>query len=184
MEKEKTERILIERINGVDIYAVKDENGKELVPIKPICEALRVLPHGQQDKIKSHPIYNSVAHLSCVTGADGKQYEMLCIEAEFVYGWLLGINPDNVSEHVRDNLIKYQIECHHALYRYFHGRLKRHEEYIDLERSLIKEREEVNASLSELTKSISEFKSRMKTIDGKLQELQEQRLNPTPSLFD
>ena len=53
--KEKNEKSLIERINGVDIYAVKDDNGKEIVPLKPICSALGVSYSSQVQKVQSHP---------------------------------------------------------------------------------------------------------------------------------
>lgn len=182
--KEKNEKILIERINGVDIYAVKDDNGKEIVPLKPICSALGVSYSSQVQKVQSHPIYSSVVLLSNTTGADGKQYDMLCIDAEFVYGWLLGINPDNVSDQVRDNLIIYQIECHHALYRHFHGRANRLQEFVDMERQLMDRRETLQTSLSELLKSVDSVKSEIKDIDKKFNDLKSERLNPTPSLFD
>ena len=182
--KQKNEKILIERINGVDIYAVKDDNGKEIVPVKPICQAIGVHPNPQLSKIKEHPIYSSVTTLRVATGADGKEYEMLCIDAEFVYGWLLSINPDNVSDQIRDNLIKYQIECHHALYRHFHGRANRLQEFVDMERQLMDRRETLQTSLTELMKSVDSVKSEIKDIDKKFNDLKSERLNPTPSLFD
>ena len=46
------------------------------------------------------------------------------------------------------------------------------------------ERKKLDETLSGLMKSVSDVKSKIKSIDGKFAELQSQRLNPTPSLFD
>lgn len=108
---------LIARVNNVDIISTGDE--QKLVPIKPICEALGIDRKRQQDKIKEHPILSSVGGLKPLTGADGKEYEMLCIPFEYVFGWLFTINPANVSDDSREALIKYQQECYHALYEHF-----------------------------------------------------------------
>jgi hypothetical protein len=108
---------LIARVNNVDIISTGDE--QKLVPIKPICEALGIDRKRQQDKIKEHPILSSVGGLKPLTGADGKEYEMLCIPFEYVFGWLFTINPANVSDDSREALIKYQRECYHALYEHF-----------------------------------------------------------------
>lgn len=182
--KEKTEMILIQRINGVDIYAVKDETGKEFVPVKPVCQAIGVQHARQIQKLQEHHIYRSTVYTKYTVGADGKDREMVCIDAEYVYGWLLGINPDNVSEQARPKLIEYQLECHHALHAYFHGRAQRQQHVIDMERALLNEKKELDETLSGLIKSVSEVKAKIKSIDGKFAELQSERLNPTPSLFD
>lgn len=39
---------------------------------------------------------------------------------KFVFGWVLGINPNNVKEVAQSNLIKYQLEAHDTLYSKFY----------------------------------------------------------------
>ena len=56
----------IKRINNVDIVTV---NGVNIVPIKPICEALGVDPEAQRRRIKEHYIFSSTALLSKVVAA-------------------------------------------------------------------------------------------------------------------
>ncbi len=185
MEKGKTEnRLSIGKINGVEIYAVKDEKGKDLVPIKPICQALGVNTPGQIQKIQSHRIYSSVVWLSHTTGADGKQYEMLCIDAEFVYGWLMGINPDNVSDQVRDSLIKYQLECHHALYRYFHGRGQRQQDLLEAEREAIARLSKLDERIKESDAITKELKAERAKTKSDIDQIRASRLDDQPSLFD
>lgn len=107
----------IAKVNNVAIMAGNDP--KQLVPIKPICEALGIDIESQRKKIKEHPILSSTAVLSTVVALDGKAREMYCIPFEFVFGWLFTINPANVKEESREGLIMYQRECYHVLYEYF-----------------------------------------------------------------
>ena len=183
MEKE-TNRLSIGRINGVEIYAVKDEDNQIFVPVKPLCEAIGVRFDTQYEKLKKHPILNSVIPLRGITGADGKTYEMVCLPLEYVYGWIFTINPKNVSEDARDPVIQYQKKCYDVLYRHFHGRANRLQEFIDIERQLMDRRETLQTSLSDLMKSVDSVKSEIKDIDKKFNDLKSERLNPTPSLFD
>jgi len=107
---------IITRVNNVDIVSTSDE---QLVAIKPICEALGITDRPQREKISSHPILSSVGTLSILTGKDGKEYEMFCLPFKYIFGWLFTINPNNVDESARPNLIRFQEECYEALYRYF-----------------------------------------------------------------
>ena len=133
----------IVRVNNVDIVATSDE--MRLVPIKPICEALGIDRKRQQDKIKEHSILSSVGGLKPLTGADGKQYEMFCLPMKYVFGWLFTINPANVSEESRDNLIRYQQECYEALFRYFTARtefVEQKQKEIDRQLTIVEEAKE------------------------------------------
>ncbi len=94
----KTEnRLSIGNINGVEIYAVKDEEGKVLVPVKPICDAIGVSFEGQYEKLKVHHILSSTVRLSLTVGADGKAREMVCLPQEFIYGWIFTINKTKIK---------------------------------------------------------------------------------------
>lgn len=77
---------IIARVNNVDIVSTSDE---QLVPLRPICEALGIAFERQTAKIKEHPILSSTVTLRVMVAADGKQREMLCLPLEFIFGWLL-----------------------------------------------------------------------------------------------
>lgn len=183
MEKQEN-RLSIGRINGVEIFAVKDEDNQVFVPVKPLCEAIGVRFDTQFAKLQEHPILASTVALRATVGSDGKDREMVCLPHEFIYGWIFTINPKNVSEGARDNVIRYQKQCYKALYDYFNGKSQRQQEVIDMERTLLNEKKELDETLAGLMKSVSEVKAKIKSIDGKFAELQSERLNPTPSLFD
>ena len=105
------------RVNGVSILVI--ENGDGYVPIKPICEALGVDPDSQRKKIMSDEILSPTTVLSTAVGADGKRREMFSIPYQYVFGWLFTINPKNVKEEARENMIKYKQICYEVLFKYF-----------------------------------------------------------------
>ncbi len=164
---------IITRINGVDIVATSDEL---LIPVKPICEALGIAFQVQHEKIKEHPILSSTVTPGVTVAEDGKQREMFCLPLKFVFGWLFTINPNNVNEDARPTLIKYQMECYEALYRYFFGGLQRQNEQ---NRQEIAQLEIIN----ELTVEYNELGKRLKGERKKLDDIRKQRLDG-PTLFD
>lgn len=138
---ETTTRI-IARVNNVDIMGISEE---QLIPIRPLCEALGVAYAPQTTKIKEHYLFGSVVTLSVTTGKDGKQYEMLCLPAGYVLGWLLTINPANVKEEVRDMFASYQAECFKVLYNHFTARsrfVEQKQKEIDRQLSVVEEAKE------------------------------------------
>lgn len=153
--KENNEKILIDRINGVEIFAVKDNSGATLVPIKPICTALGIDDKAQREKISEDEDLNSVGVLSPSTGADGKSYEMFCLPEKFIYGWLFTINPKNVAAPARESVRMFRRKCYNVLYDYFNGKSQRQQEVIDMERALLTEKKELDETLSGLMKSVS-----------------------------
>ena len=109
-------------VNGISLQVVAD--GKEqLVAVKPVCEILGVDAKSQREKIEEHPLFSSVRVLSPSTGADGKTYEMVCLPLRYFPSWLFSINPNNVKEDIRENLLEYQKKCNDILYDYFFSRV-------------------------------------------------------------
>lgn len=115
----KTTNVAI--VNGINLQVVADER-EQFVAVKPVCEILGVNYTTQVEKLKEHPIFSSVIPLRGTTGADGKTYQMLCIPFRFFAGWLFSINPDNVKEEARENLIQFQLKCNDVLFDYFFNR--------------------------------------------------------------
>lgn len=174
----------ITTINGIEIAAVRDEEHNFFVPVRPICDALTLNVSGQIQAVKRHRILGSVVCNLHTTGADGKTYEMVCLPLEFVYGWLFSIDTNLVAEERRDIVEKYQLECYQALYTHFAGKARRQQEQNSIERDLLRRKAAALDSIATLKKAIAENNAEIKEVDGLLDSLQEQRLNPQPSLFD
>ena len=112
-------------VNGIEIAAVRNENNDFYVPLRPICDALRLNVSGQIQAVKRHRILSSVVCTLHTTGADGKSYDMICLPLEYVYGWLFSIDTNLVADERREMVERYQLESYRALYIYFAGSLHR-----------------------------------------------------------
>ncbi|MDO4165239.1 MAG: phage antirepressor N-terminal domain-containing protein [Bacteroides sp.] len=132
----------ITRVNNVEIVATSDE---QLVPIRPICDALGIDYSRQLKKIKEDPDLSSVMGVTPTTGADGKQYEMCCLPLEFTFGWLFTINPANVKPEAQEAVRKFRMECYHALYLHFTARsqfVEQKQKEIDRQLTVVEEARE------------------------------------------
>lgn len=167
--------LTIARINNVDIVSAV-ENGETLVPIKPICSAMGIAFERQYTKLREDESFSSVITLKVTTGADGKQYEMVCLPLMYVYLWLGSINPKNVSDEARPAVCRYRIECAEALYDHFTGTQKRVNEQNQIEIRLL---EEING----LTEDMQRTKNELRLKKEHLAKLRTERLNPQPRLF-
>ena len=143
--QEDMKTVNVAMINDISLQVVADER-EQFVAVKPVCEILGVNYTTQVEKLKEHPIFSSTIPLRGTVGADGKIREMICIPFRFFAGWLFSINPDNVKEEVRDNLIQFQLKCNDVLYDYFFRRadfaLKK-EKYVIKAKEIFDEKTEI-----------------------------------------
>ena len=156
--KEKTKTVA--KVNNVGIMLI--DGTEKLVPIKPICEALGINHSNQIAKVQKDEILGSVGVLSTSTGNDGKQYEMLCLPYMFALGWLFSINPKNVKEEARENVIKYKLECYTALFNHFSDQ----SEFLEQkQKALEKQLEEVERISTDYSKTKQELNDARKTLN-------------------
>ena len=165
---------IIARVNNVDIVATSDE---QLIPIRPICDALGIDFARQRKKIQEDEDLSSVGVLTPSTGSDGKQYEMLCLPIRYIFGWLFTINPKNVNPESQEAVKAYRRRCYDVLYNHFFGTQKRQLEQNQIEISLLEELADLNQQQQQLKQTISEKRR-------KLDKLREERLKNEPQLFD
>lgn len=107
----------IAKVNNVAIMASNDP--RQLVPIKPICDALGIDAKAQRNRIDRDEILNSTGVIMTSVAADGKEREMYCIPLRYVFGWLFSIDTNRVDEEVRPLVIKYKMQCYDVLYDHF-----------------------------------------------------------------
>ena len=94
-------------------------DGLPYVAMKPICENIGLDRKAQQDRIKRHPVLNSVRVMTTLTGSDGKQYEMLMLPLDYLNGWLFGVDASRVKPEIKPRLLDYQRECFKVLAKHF-----------------------------------------------------------------
>ena len=148
--------LAIARVNNVNLLVCQDP--EQLVPIRPICDALGIDPEGQRQRILRDEILSSVAFMTKATGSDEKQYDMLAIPLKFVFGWLFTIDASRVSEEARPAVIQYKLECYNALYQYFAGAqtfLKEKQAILDIKQQRYFE---LNTNFKEARRNLAEAK--------------------------
>lgn len=163
----------IATINNVNIVA---DTAEQLIPIRPICQALGVDSKAQRRRIYDDSILSFYGVTMTSQASDGRNCEMLCLPVRFVFGWLFSIDDKLVSESARENVVRYKLECYNALYDYFSGVQKRQIEQNNMEIRLLEEVAELVQQQSVLKKVIKEKKSQIEL-------LREQRLKYEPTLF-
>jgi len=150
----------IARINDTTIQVVND-NGTQLIPVRPICEALGIEFEPQRRKINEDEFLSSVATLEASTGSDGKTYEMVCIPLKYVFGWLFTINPKNVKEEARESVAKYRAKCYDVLYEHFAEK----SEFLEYKQQVVNEKierlEEIRADFKAAEKRMREAKAEL-----------------------
>lgn len=109
------------KINNQELVIIS-ESADKFVPIKPICTALGIDFKSQYAKLKEDENLSSVMVLSTTTGADGKNYEMVCLPLKYIFGWLFTINPGNVAPDAKEVILRYRMECYDALFNHFSER--------------------------------------------------------------
>lgn len=167
-------------VNNKEIQIINTGEDK-LVAIRPICDALGVDYSRQLKKIKEDEILSLVMGDTPTTGADGKTYKMVCLPLRYVFGWLFNINPNNVGESVKPELITYKKQCYDALFDTFTKRsnvLKEKAEILLEAERLEKELEE-----TETYKKLKALKSSMQVVNKKLTALDNSGINEQLDLF-
>ncbi len=89
------------------------------VAIRPITDFLGLEWGSQYNRIKRDEILNEEAKLVMMTGADGRQREMLSLPLDFLPGWLFGVTPSRVKPELAPKLTRYRRECFRVLWRAF-----------------------------------------------------------------
>ena len=145
--------------------------------VKPVCEALGIDHSGQIRELKEDPILGSVVDCTSTTGADGKQYEMVCIPLKYVFGWLFSISENRVKPEAKEYVLKYKKECYDVLFNHFFGSVKRQLEANQMEILLL---EEINALNEEKNRATNELREKK----CKLEKIRAARLKNEPDLFD
>lgn len=92
-------------------------DGRPMVALKPMCEALGIDVDSQRRKLQSKSW--AVAVMSTATGADGKSYQMTMIDRRTMTMWLATIDESRVSEDARPKVVAFQSEAADALDAYF-----------------------------------------------------------------
>lgn len=108
------------KFEKADLQIVREQSGRILVVMKPICDALCLDWQAQHKLITADPVLNSTISVTETVGADGKSREMVCLPLDYLNGWLFKINANRYKgDDRRETIIRYQRECYRVLADHF-----------------------------------------------------------------
>ena len=110
--------------HGTEIPCVQDENGEVFVAVKPICDSIGLNWERQRQTLNQHPVLESAIALYKVPTlrpgpSNAGPQEMVCLNMDYLHGWLFSINVNQVGEDARPGLMRYQRECYRVLKQHF-----------------------------------------------------------------
>ncbi|MEO5336894.1 MAG: phage antirepressor N-terminal domain-containing protein [Magnetospirillum sp. WYHS-4] len=102
-----------------DVLSYIVQDGEQMVPIKPICDALGLAWQVQHRKLSSNSERWGVTIMVMQMPGDDQNRSVTCLPQRRLFGWLMTIHPNRVKPEARDKLIAYQQHCDEVLYRHF-----------------------------------------------------------------
>ena len=105
--------------NGQPLVTI-EKGGIYYAAVKPIADNIGLDWEGQRQRINRDDVLISAACMITATGADDKQYKMMCLPIELLNGWLFGVDTKRVKPEIKDALIEYKKECYTVLHDYWH----------------------------------------------------------------
>lgn len=102
---------------GPDTLILVEHNAQPYVVMRPLVTAMGLDWRSQHVKLSEK--FGAVMVEITTTGADGKQYAMVCLPLRKLPGWLYSINPGKLSADLRPKVVRYQDECDEVLWRHW-----------------------------------------------------------------
>lgn len=98
-----------------EITAIKMEDGRIFVPVRPIVERLGLNWSGQRLRLLRDPVLRDEQRVCVIHTLRRGRQEAICVPLDYLSGFLFGISADRVKPEYRDDVIRYQRECYKVL---------------------------------------------------------------------
>ncbi|MDD5175773.1 MAG: phage antirepressor N-terminal domain-containing protein [Sterolibacterium sp.] len=100
-----------------DVVVLVGRDNEPYVAMKPLVENMGLDWKAQHSKLASK--FRAVMVIITTTGADGKQYEMVCLPLRKLPAWMYSINLTKINPALRGKIGRYQDECDDVLWDYW-----------------------------------------------------------------
>jgi hypothetical protein len=149
-------------------------HSRELIALKPIAENLGLSWSAVQQKLKRDKNATQLSVYANVTSADGKQREMLCLDANQLQDWLWSINPiDSLNQELlevyKKGLVIYLIKSLHMTLDELNKVKGIADEYVTL-KNVVTQYINANEQGKELTKKAKEYFKQSNILQKKITE--------------
>lgn len=166
-----------------EITAVRLEDGRVFVPVRPVCTHLGLAWQGQQERIQRDDVLSAESRAVSVTltaRKDGRSQtvSMLCLPLEYLNGWLFGVQARRVKPEIRERLVRYQRECYRVLFSAF----QRGELAVDSEIAVLLQQDTPEAQAYKMAAAIMKLAHNQLIMRGRLDEHERQLQSHTERL--
>lgn len=103
------------------IPVAQGPDGALYVPLRPLTDFLGIDFSGQRQRVLRDEVLAPRLRPVVLTGADGRQRELLCLPLTLLPGWLFNIQPNRVKAELAPKLRRYRTECFDVLWAAFRG---------------------------------------------------------------
>lgn len=102
---------------------ISGEEPVSVVAMRTFTDYLGLDWSSQRQRIERDDVLATEVRRVLMTGADGKQREMLALPLEFLPGFLFGVQSSRVRPEHRDKLMQYRRSCFRVLWRHMQAEL-------------------------------------------------------------
>jgi hypothetical protein len=153
-----------------DLLTVAIVGGTPYVAIKPITDFIGIDWDSQRQRMQRDAVLAEESRLIESTGADGKQYKMICLPVEYLPGFLFGINASRVKPELKEKVIRYQRECFRILWQAFQSRAAA-PEVSPVVAQLITDQAETRAEVETMKQDVKAIDQSVKAMEVILSEI-------------
>src|SRR6266567_1470830 len=169
-------------------------NNEAFVALRPIVEYLGMSWGSQRLRLLRDEVLTRHSTTIKMTSADGRQREMLCLQLEFLPGWLFGITPSKVKPELAPKLTRYREECFQVLWRAFQDELIQTQDLATAAPTSLIQIREMGLAIARMAEQQMEIEQRLNTridraaaVVGNIQRqlsVVERRLSPPEYVTD
>jgi uncharacterized protein YqgV (UPF0045/DUF77 family) len=102
--------------DGITVALVGDD---VYVPLRALTDFLGVDWTAQWRRVQRDVVLARYVRQVTMTGADGKQRDLVCLPLEYLPGWLFGITTSRLRPELQEKLTRYREECFRVLWNAF-----------------------------------------------------------------
>lgn len=153
---------------GTHLIAVRDKVGLIWVPLRALCEAIGLDYASQYTKVKADYVLGKHTSLIAVAGNFGRSQEVVCLDLNFVRGWLFSVNVNRVKPEVRDQLVRFQEQVYEVINRAFERMVPPDDGLSDaMIRSIVENLDQQK----KLWETVLQEKQRLRAVEGWIQDI-------------
>jgi hypothetical protein len=93
------------------------------VALRPICDYLGLDWSAQYRRVQRDGVLARHTRALAMTGADGRQREMVSLQLDYLPGWLFGVTTGKLRPELIEKLTRYREECFQVLWRAYQAEI-------------------------------------------------------------